>query len=98
MCCFSRLCDPGTVSVLVIPAIDVRGCFRAGAVYPAQPADPAARFIDAGARRIHVVNLDAARGVPTEESTVAVHRTVSLASSRGCAVEGGGGGRSAEAR
>jgi phosphoribosylformimino-5-aminoimidazole carboxamide ribotide isomerase len=57
--------------VLVIPAIDILGgrCVRLRhgdyahpTVYSDDPADVAASFVDAGAERIHVVDLDAARG------------------------------------
>ena len=55
----------------VIPAIDLlggrcvrlyRGCYDQSKVYPTFPADTAERFFAAGARRIHLVDLDAARG------------------------------------
>jgi len=91
--------------MVVVPAIDVRGgrCVRLSqgdftreTVYSADPSKTAAGFVDAGARRIHVVNLDSARGIPLEESTLAVHRAVSVAAARGCAVEVGGGVRSVE--
>jgi phosphoribosylformimino-5-aminoimidazole carboxamide ribotide isomerase len=58
--------------VLVIPAIDILGgkCVRLlkgdyghPTVYSDDPVDVAASFADAGAERIHVVDLDAARGV-----------------------------------
>jgi phosphoribosylformimino-5-aminoimidazole carboxamide ribotide isomerase len=57
--------------VLVIPAIDIlggrcvrlqRGDYAHPTVYSDDPVDMAARFADAGAERIHVVDLDAARG------------------------------------
>lgn len=57
--------------MLVIPAVDIRGgrCVRLTqgnpdneTVYDAHPAAHAARFADAGAERIHVVDLDAAIG------------------------------------
>jgi phosphoribosylformimino-5-aminoimidazole carboxamide ribotide isomerase len=57
--------------VLVIPAIDilggrcvrlVRGDYSNPTVYSDDPVDVAASFADAGAERIHVVDLDAARG------------------------------------
>jgi phosphoribosylformimino-5-aminoimidazole carboxamide ribotide isomerase len=57
--------------VLVIPAIDilggrcvrlVRGDYSNPTVYAEDPVDVAASFADAGAERIHVVDLDAARG------------------------------------
>jgi phosphoribosylformimino-5-aminoimidazole carboxamide ribotide isomerase len=57
--------------VLVIPAIDIlggrcvrlrRGDYAHPTVYSDDPLDVAASFADAGAERIHVVDLDAARG------------------------------------
>lgn len=57
--------------MIVIPAIDLRGgrCVRlfrgdvsAETVYEADPVEVAARFQAEGARRLHVVDLDAARG------------------------------------
>ena len=57
--------------VLVIPAIDIlggrcvrllRGDFRHATVYADDPVETAVRHAAAGARRIHVVDLDAARG------------------------------------
>jgi phosphoribosylformimino-5-aminoimidazole carboxamide ribotide isomerase len=58
--------------VLVIPAIDVlggrcvrlvRGDYAHPTVYSDDPADVAESFADAGAERIHIVDLDAARGL-----------------------------------
>ncbi len=55
----------------VIPSIDlldgecvrlVRGDYQAVTVYENDPVSMARRFYDAGARRIHIVDLDAARG------------------------------------
>lgn len=57
----------------VIPSIDVlggecvrlvRGDYEAVTVYETDPVAIARRFEEAGARRIHVVDLDAARGDP----------------------------------
>lgn len=57
--------------MLVIPAIDVlggrcvrllRGDYDQSTVYSDDPVATAARFAAAGARRLHVVDLDAARG------------------------------------
>jgi phosphoribosylformimino-5-aminoimidazole carboxamide ribotide isomerase len=91
--------------MLVVPAIDVRGgrCVRLRrgdfaheTVYGNVPAHVARQFVDSGARRIHVVDLDAARGAPVPESTAAVQRVVRDAAARGCAVEVGGGVRDVE--
>src|SRR2546422_980180 len=57
--------------MLVIPAIDilggrcvrlVRGDYAHPTVYSDNPVEMAARFAGAGAKRIHVVDLDGARG------------------------------------
>lgn len=57
--------------MLVIPAIDIlggkcvrllRGDFEHPKVYSDEPAEVASEFASAGAERIHVVDLDAARG------------------------------------
>lgn len=88
--------------MLVIPAIDVlegrcvrlaRGDYSNVIVYERDPAEAARRFLDAGATRVHVVNLDAARGSPTPASTGAVSRVVSVCAAARCEVEVGGGVR-----
>jgi phosphoribosylformimino-5-aminoimidazole carboxamide ribotide isomerase len=65
--------------VVVIPAIDilggrcvrlVRGDFEHPKVYSDKPAEVAARFAAAGAERIHVVDLDAARGSGDNKSVI----------------------------
>src|SRR6202521_144761 len=57
--------------MLVIPAIDilggrcvrlVKGDFAHPTVYSDDPLDVAANFAKAGAKRVHLVDLDAARG------------------------------------
>jgi phosphoribosylformimino-5-aminoimidazole carboxamide ribotide isomerase len=91
--------------VLVIPAIDVLGgrCVRLRqgeyadvTVYDDDPTEAARAFLDAGASRIHVVDLDAARGIPHADSPDAVRRIVALCGAAGCAVEVGGGVRSVD--
>jgi phosphoribosylformimino-5-aminoimidazole carboxamide ribotide isomerase len=88
----------------VIPAVDVQGgrCvrLRQGAhadatVYEQDPVIAAQRFIDSGATRLHVVNLDAARGAPVAESDDAVERMVITCVTARCAVQVGGGIRDA---
>lgn len=84
----------------VVPAIDVRGgCvvrLRQGrpdeqTVYGSDPAEAARRWEAEGARRLHVVDLDAAFGHPAQrEAIAAVLRAVSIP------VEVGGGIRTAE--
>jgi phosphoribosylformimino-5-aminoimidazole carboxamide ribotide isomerase len=84
----------------VIPAVDVQGgrCVRlrrgehaSATVYADDPVVAARRFIDAGATRLHVVDLDAARGFPAGESVDAVTRMVATCVAAGCAVQVGGG-------
>jgi len=88
----------------LLPAIDLRkgaavrltqGDFAREVDY-GDPAALAARYIAAGARWIHVVDLDAARtGVQHERATLA--EIVRLASDAGVRVQAGGGVRSDEA-
>lgn len=89
----------------VIPAVDVQGgrCVRLrqgrhaqATVYADDPVAAARRFIDAGASRLHVVDLDAARGFPAPESVAAVSRLVAACVAAGCAVQVGGGVRTAD--
>jgi phosphoribosylformimino-5-aminoimidazole carboxamide ribotide isomerase len=84
----------------VIPAVDVQGgrCVRLlqgeharATVYADDPAVAARAFIDAGATRLHVVDLDAARGHHVPESVDAVSRVVSACVASACAVQVGGG-------
>jgi phosphoribosylformimino-5-aminoimidazole carboxamide ribotide isomerase len=65
--------------VLVIPAIDilggrcvrlVRGDYAHPTVYSDDPADVAASFAEAGAERIHVVDLDGARGLGDNHAAI----------------------------
>ncbi len=86
----------------VIPAVDVQGgrCVRlrqgehaTATLYAADPVIPAQHFIDAGATRLHVVDLDAARGSPEPESAGAITRIVAACVAAGCAVQVGGGVR-----
>ena len=60
-------------------------------VYADDPVAAARRFIDAGATRLHVVDLDAARGFPAPDSAAAVARIVAACVAAGCAVQVGGG-------
>ena len=72
--------------MLVIPAIDIlggkcvrlkRGDYTAPTVYSDDPLDVVSSFRDAGAKRIHVVDLDAARGSGDNHALIQsiVHRT-----------------------
>jgi phosphoribosylformimino-5-aminoimidazole carboxamide ribotide isomerase len=83
------------------PAIDLRdgravrlvqGDFARERRY-GDPVELARRYVDGGARWIHVVDLDAARtGAPANRATV-----LAIASAVDCSVQAGGGVRSAEA-
>jgi phosphoribosylformimino-5-aminoimidazole carboxamide ribotide isomerase len=88
--------------VIVIPAIDVhegacvrlrQGDYARATRYAGDPVDVARDFIAAGARRLHVVDLDAARGRPDAATEAAVRAVVRAASVEGCAVDVGGGVR-----
>jgi phosphoribosylformimino-5-aminoimidazole carboxamide ribotide isomerase len=90
----------------VIPAVDVQGgrCVRLrqgeharATVYVDDPVIAARTFIDAGATRLHVVDLDAARGRPDPESHTAVARIVAACVTAGCSVQVGGGIRDVDA-
>ncbi len=84
----------------LIPSIDLRagsvvrlqyGDFAAETRYPATPAALLARYADAGARRLHVVDLDGARdGVAGNEAILR-----ELAGAGRLEVQAGGGVRSA---
>jgi len=86
--------------MLVIPAIDLmdgqvvrlkKGDFATRTIYSAHPAEVAASFRDAGAGRIHVVDLDGARaGRPVNLDAVRAIAAV------GVPIEVGGGLRSIE--
>ena len=91
--------------MIVIPAIDVLGgrCVRLSqgeyahpTVYGDDPVVVAGRFIDAGAKRIHVVDLDAARGRAAPESAGAVRAIVAACAGGRCDVEVGGGVRNTD--
>ncbi len=81
--------------MLVIPAIDLmggrvvrleKGDFGTQTVYSADPAEVAERFAEAGATRIHVVDLDGARaGWPVNEAALRAIAEVEVE------IEAGGG-------
>jgi phosphoribosylformimino-5-aminoimidazole carboxamide ribotide isomerase len=82
--------------MIVIPAIDVRGgrCVRlregraeAETVFAEDPVAMAARWVDLGAERLHVVDLDGALGAPRQ--TALVRRIIETAAP--VPVEVGGG-------
>jgi phosphoribosylformimino-5-aminoimidazole carboxamide ribotide isomerase len=92
--------------MIVIPAIDVLGgkCVRLSqgeyshpTVYGDDPAVVARGFIAAGAIRIHVVDLDGARGRATPESANAIRGIVAECAGARCEVEVGGGVRDTDA-
>ena len=65
--------------LVVIPAIDIlggrcvrltRGNYDQPTVYADDPLDVAARFAAAGAKRVHVVDLDAARGSASNKPAI----------------------------
>ncbi len=91
--------------MLVIPTIDVQGGrsvrpsqteYGQPTVYGTDPATLARTFIDNGATRLHVVDLDAARGLPSRESAATVSRIVNVSVASGCGVHVGGGVRSVD--
>jgi phosphoribosylformimino-5-aminoimidazole carboxamide ribotide isomerase len=87
--------------MILLPAIDIidgkavrlaRGDFSQQTDYDSDPLDAAKRWVDAGARALHVVDLDGARtGVPAN-----VEHIVRIASTLGVPVQVGGGLRSLE--
>ncbi|MGO9792100.1 MAG: 1-(5-phosphoribosyl)-5-[(5-phosphoribosylamino)methylideneamino]imidazole-4-carboxamide isomerase [Solirubrobacteraceae bacterium] len=88
--------------MILLPAIDIidgkavrleRGDFAAKKVYDADPLDAAKRWVDAGARALHVVDLDGARtGAPANLEHVArIAQAVSVP------LQLGGGLRTAQA-
>ena len=89
--------------MIVIPAVDVRGgrCVRLlrgdytrETVYSEEPAQTVLDFVRQGARRVHVVDLDAARGVPDVLSRDAVRAAVRAVAATPADVQLGGGVRS----
>ena len=88
----------------IIPAVDLRngrivrlqqGDFDRETVYGGEPAEAAASFVAAGARWLHVVDLDGARaGEPRHRSTI---EAIVGAIGDECAVEAAGGLRTAAA-
>lgn len=73
-----------------------QGDYDRETVFAGDPEAIARRFIDAGASRLHVVDLDAARGRPDARSHDVARAVVATARSAGCEVEMGGGVRSVE--
>jgi phosphoribosylformimino-5-aminoimidazole carboxamide ribotide isomerase len=89
--------------MIVIPAVDVRGgrCVRLlrgdyaqETVYSDDPSQQAVGFVRRGATRVHIVDLDAARGQPDVLSRDAVRAAVRTLHDMGVSVQVGGGVRS----
>ena len=88
--------------MILLPAIDIlegkavrltRGEFDAKTVYDADPLDAAKRWVDGGARALHVVDLDGARtGQPANLAQV-----TRIAEALNVPVQLGGGLRTAAA-
>ncbi|MEM5947321.1 1-(5-phosphoribosyl)-5-[(5-phosphoribosylamino)methylideneamino]imidazole-4-carboxamide isomerase [Spirochaetia bacterium 38H-sp] len=83
--------------MLCIPAIDLLGgrCVRLRqgryddvTIYDDNPLSRALSFVRAGAKRIHIVDLDAARGEPSEKNR---RVAAEIAREAGCEIELGGG-------
>lgn len=92
--------------MIVIPAVDVRGgrCvrllrgdFARETVYSEEPTQSVLDFVRLGATRVHIVDLDAARGVPDVLSRDAVRAAVKAVAATSARVQVGGGVRSAAA-
>lgn len=90
----------------VFPAIDLRGGqvvrLKEGdpnrqTKYSADPAAAARRWIDLGARRLHVVNLDGAFDQPDQANKAALSAILAEARAASIPVQFGGGLRSADA-
>jgi phosphoribosylformimino-5-aminoimidazole carboxamide ribotide isomerase len=87
--------------MILLPAVDIlegkavrltRGEFDQRTVYDADPLDAALRWVEAGARRLHVVDLDGARrGAPMN-----LEQIRRIVSSVGVPVQVGGGLRTIE--
>lgn len=92
--------------MIVVPAVDVRGgrCVRLlrgdyaqETVYSDDPTQQATGFVRRGAARVHIVDLDAARGQPDVLSRDAVRAAVRALKEMDVSVQVGGGVRSAQA-
>src|SRR5919198_1809741 len=78
--CSSRTTARASKTVQVIPAIDIlggqcvrltQGDYRRPTVYANDPVEVVQRFAAAGAKRVHVVDLDAARGSASNRDVIA---------------------------
>jgi phosphoribosylformimino-5-aminoimidazole carboxamide ribotide isomerase len=91
--------------VLVIPSVDVRGGrvvrllrgdYAQETVFDGDAVGTVEAFAAVGVRRVHLVDLDAARGQPDEASTSQVRAAVSALARRGVDAQVGGGVRDHE--
>ena len=92
----------GGVLVIFIPAIDLiggrcvrllQGDFSKEVQYPLDPVETAVAFREEGARQLHVVDLDAARGAEGVDHSVNFDVIARIALHAGIPVEVGGGVR-----
>jgi phosphoribosylformimino-5-aminoimidazole carboxamide ribotide isomerase len=88
--------------MLVIPSVDLRagrvvrllrGDYTRETVYADDPMAVVSAFVRAGARRVHVVDLDAARGHADRASSIAATAAVAELAGSGATVQVGGGVR-----
>jgi phosphoribosylformimino-5-aminoimidazole carboxamide ribotide isomerase len=91
--------------MLVIPSVDLRagrvvrllrGDYARETVYSDDPVAVVTGFVQAGARRVHVVDLDAARGLADPASSTAAVAVVAELARTGATVQVGGGVRDRE--
>lgn len=90
----------------VYPAIDLhggqvvrlkQGDLTRQTVYSAEPAAVAERWLEEGARWLHVVNLDGAFGLKDEKNRAALRAILQTAAAYGARIQFGGGIRSLDA-
>ncbi|MDQ6855643.1 MAG: 1-(5-phosphoribosyl)-5-[(5-phosphoribosylamino)methylideneamino] imidazole-4-carboxamide isomerase [Candidatus Dormibacteraeota bacterium] len=91
--------------MLVIPSVDVRagrvvrllrGDYAHETIFEGDAVATVEVFAEVGARRVHLVDLDAARGRPDEASTSQLRAAVSALAARGVDAQVGGGVRDRE--
>ncbi len=90
---------PDNAVLRAIPAIDIlggkcarlrRGVYDSAEIFGDNPAEMARQFCALGARRLHIVDLDAAKS-GGEENAAAVAAAISAAAAFGAEVQTGGG-------
>ncbi len=90
----------------VIPSIDLlggkvvrlhQGRYEDVTTYLVDPVQTAVAYWEAGARWVHVVDLDAARAGASPEANTTIVRDLVAARPAGCRLQVGGGLRSVEA-